>query len=104
MSNRFGGPNTLQSAKAIVSLRSRDSLGVPPTCPTDPAPEKFKIVVADDSRVYRSLVEGVLTQGEYDVRFAKNGREALDAIRKHQPSLVITDWRCLTFPALNCAV
>jgi two-component system, cell cycle response regulator len=54
--------------------------------------EEFKVVVADDSRVYRALVEGVLAQEECQVLFARNGREALDAVAEHQPALVITDW------------
>jgi diguanylate cyclase (GGDEF)-like protein len=54
--------------------------------------EQFKIVVADDSPVYRALVEKVLAQEGYPVLFAKNGREALNALANHQPSLVITDW------------
>lgn len=58
----------------------------------DPLPEQFKILVADDSRVYRSLVESVLARDGHTVVFAKNGREALEAIAIHQPRLLITDW------------
>ena len=54
--------------------------------------EPVKIVVADDSPVYRKLVESVLSQQGYEVVFAKNGSEAVEAVAKHQPSLVITDW------------
>jgi two-component system, cell cycle response regulator len=56
------------------------------------APEQFKIVVADDSRIYRSLVESVLAREGYEVLFAENGREALAAMAEHQPSLLVTDW------------
>jgi two-component system cell cycle response regulator len=49
-------------------------------------------MVADDSRVYRTLVESVLAPQGYTVVFAGNGREALEAMAEHQPSLVITDW------------
>jgi CheY-like chemotaxis protein/ribosome modulation factor len=55
-------------------------------------PEQFKIVVADDSRIYRSLVETTLVQEDYIVLFAENGREALAAMAKHHPCLVVTDW------------
>ena len=58
----------------------------------DVSPEQFKIVVADDSPVYRKLVQDTLAQEGYTVLFAKNGREAVDALAEHQPSLVITDW------------
>lgn len=55
-------------------------------------PEQLKIVVADDSRIYRNLVEGVLVEAGHAVVFAKNGTEALEAMAKHRPSLLITDW------------
>ena len=56
------------------------------------AAEPFKIVVADDSRMQRTLVEGVLSQAGHTVVFAEDGRRALEAMAKHQPSLLITDW------------
>ena len=40
-------------------------------------PEEFKIVVADDSPIYRKLVEDTLAHEQYAVVSAKNGREAL---------------------------
>ena len=54
--------------------------------------EQFKIVVADDSKLYRRLVEDVLAEHGYTIYFASNGREAVNALADHQPSLVITDW------------
>src|SRR6266705_6408409 len=54
--------------------------------------QEFKILVADDSRLYRKLVEGTLAQEQYAVCFAKNGREASDLLAKQRPALVITDW------------
>ena len=59
---------------------------------TEAQVEQFKVIVADDSRIYRTLVEGVLAQAGYKVLFASNGREALDAMTEHQPCLVVTDW------------
>ncbi len=53
---------------------------------------KLKILVADDSPVYRKLVEQSLRQEHYEVLFARNGREAMDRFAEHQPDLVITDW------------
>jgi PleD family two-component response regulator len=53
---------------------------------------ELKVLVADDSAVYRKLVENTLAEENHIVIFAKNGREALDLFAKHQPSLVITDW------------
>jgi two-component system, cell cycle response regulator len=57
----------------------------------DTAPN-LTVLVADDSAVYRKLVEHALSAEQYQIVFAKNGREALDLFAKHRPSLVITDW------------
>ena len=54
--------------------------------------QEFKILVADDSRLYRKLVEETLAQERYTVCFAKNGREAGDLLAEYRPALVITDW------------
>jgi diguanylate cyclase (GGDEF)-like protein len=56
------------------------------------AARDFKVLVADDSRIYRKLVEQTLSEKQYAVLFAKNGQEAIDLFSEHQPSLVITDW------------
>jgi len=56
------------------------------------SPREFKILVADDSPLYRKLVEETLGREEYVVCFAKNGREASDLVAEHHPALVITDW------------
>ena len=53
---------------------------------------EFKILVADDSRIYRQLVEDTLAQEQYCVLLAKNGREASDLLAEHHPAVVITDW------------
>jgi two-component system, cell cycle response regulator len=58
----------------------------------DASASDFKVLVADDSRIYRKLVEQTLSEKQYTVLFAKNGREAMDLFSEHQPSLVITDW------------
>jgi two-component system cell cycle response regulator len=56
------------------------------------AARDFKVLVADDSRIYRKLVEDTLSEKQYALLFAKSGREAIDLFSQHQPSLVITDW------------
>jgi len=58
----------------------------------DSTVEKLKIVVADDSAVYRKLVEDTLAQEEYAVVSAKNGREAVGLLAEYHPAVVITDW------------
>ncbi len=60
--------------------------------------EEFKILVVDDSPVYRKLVEQSLAAEPYTILFAKDGREALRVFADHHPDLVITDW---TMPDLS---
>jgi diguanylate cyclase (GGDEF)-like protein len=54
--------------------------------------EKFKVLVADDSVIYRKLVEQTLSPSDWAILFAKTGQEAIDLFQSHQPPLVITDW------------
>jgi diguanylate cyclase (GGDEF)-like protein len=56
-----------------------------------PSPE-LKILVADDSPIYRKLVEQALSDEGYTVLVAKNGRQAMEQFAEHQPGVVITDW------------
>jgi len=58
----------------------------------DDSQERLKIVVADDSAIYRKLVEDTLAHEQYALVFAKNGREAIDLVSAHRPAVVITDW------------
>jgi two-component system, cell cycle response regulator len=53
---------------------------------------EINIVVADDSRVYRKLVEEALAEERYEIHCASNGTEAVDLFVKHCPAVVITDW------------
>jgi len=58
----------------------------------------FMILVADDSPVFRKLIEVTLSRQQYSVLLAKSGREAMDLFAEHEPDLVITDW---VMPDLN---
>jgi diguanylate cyclase (GGDEF)-like protein len=58
----------------------------------DAAAQDFKVLVADDSRVSRRLVEHSLSDKHYTLLFASSGREAVALFTEHQPSIVITDW------------
>ncbi|HYW37756.1 MAG TPA: diguanylate cyclase [Terriglobales bacterium] len=58
----------------------------------DTSSPELKILVADDSPVYRKLVEQSLSQEHCAVLLAKNGRQAIDLFAEHQPGVVITDW------------
>lgn len=54
--------------------------------------QEFKVLIVDDSPIYRKLVDQSLARDHYPMLFAKNGREALSVFAEHRPSLVITDW------------
>lgn len=65
-----------------------------------PSPD-LKVLVADDSPVYRKLVERSLAQERYTVLLAKNGRQAIELFAEHRPSLVITDWTMPDFSGIE---
>ena len=52
----------------------------------------FKVLVADDSVVYRKLVEQTLEQDQCSILFAKTGQSAIELFEQYRPALVITDW------------
>ena len=54
--------------------------------------DKFKVLVADDSAVYRKLVEQSLSEEDCSVLFATRGHEAIEIFESEEPALVITDW------------
>jgi diguanylate cyclase (GGDEF)-like protein len=51
-----------------------------------------KILIADDSAVFRKLLEQTLTAERYRLIFAKSGHEAIQLFEKHHPALAIVDW------------
>ena len=53
------------------------------------------ILIVDDSKAMRMIVARVLKKagyGDNDLREARNGLEALAAIKDHCPDLVLADW------------
>jgi len=56
------------------------------------AAREFKILVADDSALYRKLLQDTLAKEGYSVVLAEDGRQARRALLEYRPSLVITDW------------
>jgi two-component system chemotaxis response regulator CheY len=55
----------------------------------------MNILVVDDSRVTRSIVQRTLRQAGFkghDIVEAENGRAALDKISESPPDLVLSDW------------
>ena len=49
----------------------------------NPSSQPFTVLAVDDSAIYRKLVEHSLAGQEYEVLYAKNGREALDLFAEH---------------------
>jgi two-component system, cell cycle response regulator len=66
-----------------------------------PPAKDFKLLVADDSPVYRKLLEDTLSEQRYSTLFAKSGREAMDLFAEQQPDLVITDWMMPDVPGVE---
>lgn len=52
----------------------------------------LSVLVADDSPIYRKLVEQALQGHDYSAVFARTGREALELFAQGAPDIVITDW------------
>jgi len=52
--------------------------------------DKERILIADDDDFIRDILKNILEEF-YEVQEASDGQEALDMIRKHNPSLVILD-------------
>lgn len=63
--------------------------------------KKIQVLVADDSAVYRKLVEHALYGEAYELLFAKSGMEAMKLCQEHEPSIVITDWMMPDFSGLE---
>ena len=53
---------------------------------------EFKILVADDSALYKRLVKETLSSQACTLLFANDGSEAIELFAEHLPQLVITDW------------
>jgi two-component system, chemotaxis family, protein-glutamate methylesterase/glutaminase len=63
----------------------------------------IKILVVDDSALVRKLIGQVFsTQSDFEVRFARNGREALDIIRLARPDVVTLDVHMPEMDGLTC--
>src|SRR3569832_1367985 len=52
----------------------------------------LRVLVVEDSAIYRSLIKAVLSHHSYEVRFAASKNEGLQLYQDFVPDLVITDW------------
>lgn len=63
----------------------------------------IKILVVDDSALVRKLIgQAFSTQTDFEVRFARNGREALAAIATSRPDVVTLDVHMPEMDGLTC--
>jgi diguanylate cyclase (GGDEF)-like protein len=53
---------------------------------------KMRVLVVDDDRSMRALLERMLVAAGHHVVSASNGVEALSLIEKERPQLIVTDW------------
>src|SRR3569832_1395726 len=52
----------------------------------------LRVLVVEDSAIYRSLIKAVLSHASYEVRFAASKDEGILFCKAFVPDLVITDW------------
>jgi sigma-B regulation protein RsbU (phosphoserine phosphatase) len=53
---------------------------------------KMKILIAEDEKTSRTILEKTLTKAGYQVIAVEDGIKALDSIQKEVPDMLITDW------------
>ncbi len=61
----------------------------------------MKILIVDDSKAMRMIVARTLRQAglaDFEVAEATNGLEGVEAVKAHQPDLVLSDWN---MPEMN---
>jgi CheY-like chemotaxis protein len=56
-----------------------------------PAGNRMRILVAEDNEVNRKVIAAMLADGGYDIHFAVDGVEAVDAYRRLSPDIVLMD-------------
>jgi two-component system, chemotaxis family, protein-glutamate methylesterase/glutaminase len=63
----------------------------------------IKLLIADDSALMRRLLEGVFREeGDFDIRLARNGTEALELVRSFDPQVVTLDVQMPGMDGLVC--
>jgi len=83
---------TINIGTAMAFASSRKMREESPTmAPRLAAPARFKVMIADDSPVYRKIVEHALCAMPFDMIVASTGRQALQLFAEHRPDIVILD-------------
>jgi len=60
--------------------------------------EKDKILVVEDERDTRFILEKLLTKNNFEVLSANNGKEALQLLETYMPKVILADW---TMPIMD---
>jgi CheY-like chemotaxis protein len=56
-----------------------------------PSGDKLRILVAEDNEVNRKVIAAMLADGGYDIHFAVDGVQAVEAYRQVRPDIVLMD-------------
>lgn len=63
----------------------------------------IRLLIADDSALMRKLLEGIFTaEGDFDIRMARDGNEALELVRTFDPQVVTLDVQMPGMDGLTC--
>jgi two-component system chemotaxis response regulator CheB len=63
----------------------------------------IKLLIADDSALTRKLLGEIFAaEGDFEIRFARNGKEALDLAKSFQPDVVTLDVHMPEMNGLDC--
>jgi two-component system chemotaxis response regulator CheB len=63
----------------------------------------IKLLIADDSALMRKLLEDIfIKEGDFDIRLARNGNEALELVRSFDPQVVTLDVQMPGMDGLTC--
>ncbi len=54
-------------------------------------PQKPKVLIVDDDQLVRQIVQEILSDENYEIQLAKDGKDALESIHRDQPDIIILD-------------
>lgn len=83
-----------KAAEVKVPVASPTPSTPEPVAPAEPSDPQLlpKVVVADDEPHIRMLMKAVLARAGFEIAAeAKNGKEAIEAVREHRPDVLLLD-------------